>query len=273
MTADRPLGPGRCGVWTSTLEAAPSEHDLRADLSADELARADRFRRSDDRARFVAGRAGLRRLLGHLLGRPAASLRFSCGGLGKPSLVREPGAPDLRFNVSHSGDLVAWAVALGRDVGVDVERVRADRVDDDVLQAALSPAETRRLSALSEADALGAFFACWTAKEAYAKALGDGLSVDFRRLDVLATLKRDGRVVLRSPGGDPSVTVGALPAPNGYRAASAHLGEPPGAVSDGDRGRVEPFDWRLLPPPHSAVPPSATPGVSVPERTSGLRYA
>ena len=227
-----------CRVWTTTCAGAPPEEDLLADLDATETARAARFHHPADRRRFVTGRAGLRRVLARSLCRDAASLRFSYGALGKPALVREPGSPDVRFNVSHAGDLVVWALAVGDDVGVDVEQVNPGPVDPDLVRAALSMGERARLVTMDEADAADGFATCWTAKEAYAKALGLGLAVDFRSLDVLPSLERGGRVTVPATETGASVVVRTLPAPPGYRLALASV-----ASAAGCTVTVEPFRW------------------------------
>jgi 4'-phosphopantetheinyl transferase len=108
-----------------------------------------------------------------------ARLRFAYGPQGKPSLQSdEAGDTSLRFNLAHSHDLALLAVARGREVGVDVEHVRADFASDEVAGHFFSPRETAALRAVpDEAERARAFFRCWTRKEAYVKARGEGLSL------------------------------------------------------------------------------------------------
>ncbi len=150
-------------------------------LSADERERAERFRFDAHRRRFVVARGTLRRFLGAEIGRDPASLRFVLGPRGKPSLAD---APDLQFNVSHSVDLALVACTRGRRVGVDLEQVVPL---DDLLGMArrtFSRAETAALEAIPEADRLLAFHLAWTRKEAFVKAVGDGLSFPLDSFDV-----------------------------------------------------------------------------------------
>jgi 4'-phosphopantetheinyl transferase len=131
-------------------------------LSADEVARAERFRLERDRRRFVVARATLRRLLGERLSRDPQGLRFVYGPHGKPALE----AAELRFNLSHSGELALYAFSAGRDVGIDVEAVRAVPEAERIAREWFPEADYRRFG----------FLGCWTRKEALAKALGRGIA-------------------------------------------------------------------------------------------------
>jgi 4'-phosphopantetheinyl transferase len=113
----------------------------------------------------------LRRLLGRWLGREPGSLRFAQGPAGKPYLAGLP----LSFNVAHSEDLAAWAVAADGDVGIDVEWVRPDFDVLPLAEAHFTPGEAARLRGLPAAERGLAFFRCWTIQEAFAKAAGVGL--------------------------------------------------------------------------------------------------
>lgn len=146
-------------------------------LDDDERARADRFVFERDRRRFVVAHAVLRRVLAGYLGRPATSLRFATQARGKPELIDSGG---LAFNLSHSGEGVAVAVARGGRLGVDIEcrRPKSDR--DGMVARFFSPAEKAAFFALAEAAREDAFYRLWTRKEAWIKALGEGL---WRSLD------------------------------------------------------------------------------------------
>ena len=109
-------------VWEADLDMAPNRLSLLAEaLSPDERSRAARYRRPADARRFVAGRGLLRALLARCLDVGPAAVRFAYGPHGKPALTGM--GQDLRFNVSHSAGRWLCAVALGRDVGVDLEAV------------------------------------------------------------------------------------------------------------------------------------------------------
>ena len=162
-------------VWSVRLDVPPDADSLQL-LSSGERERAQRFRRPQDRDRFVRAHAALRRLLGAYLALPAHELRFDHGPQGKPSLdaSTHPDAP--RFNLSHAAGLALVAITRAGDVGADVERVRPLDDLEDIAERFFSPAERQALLALDPGDRTAAFFRCWTRKEAFIKARGDGLS-------------------------------------------------------------------------------------------------
>ena len=143
-------------------------------LSADERARAGRFRRDADRLAFVAARAVLRRLLGARVGVDPRELVFDYNVHGKPSL---PIAPGLRFNLSHTEGAVAIALSQGIDVGVDIERVLPERASLDGASLCFADSERAALARCPAARRYELFFALWTLNEAYLKARGEGLSL------------------------------------------------------------------------------------------------
>jgi 4'-phosphopantetheinyl transferase len=178
------LASGEVDVWSVQLECSPAYVAvLMHTLSDDECERADRFYFERDQRRFICARGTLRRLLAQYLDADAHELTFSYGPNGKPALSgRFAGA--LTFNVSHSSELAL--VAIGRDVemGVDVEAVRAMQDADDIASRFFSPRESAQLRALPVPVRTKAFFACWTRKEAYLKALGSGLAKPLDEFDV-----------------------------------------------------------------------------------------
>ena len=231
---ERPLlGEGEVHVWRAGLEpGGPELRRLWEILSTDERQRADRFHFQRDRVHFVAARGGLREILGRYTGATAESLRFSYDSFGKPSLsgpstsVEAGGAP-LRFNVSHSGGVALYAVAVGRALGVDIERVREDFAGLDIARNFFSPHEVAALSALPADERPTAFFDCWTRKEAYIKALGEGLSHPLHLFTVSLTPGQPA-ALLRTDD-DPAEAarwslVELFPG-EGYRAALAFEGE------------------------------------------------
>lgn len=161
------------------LDAEPASERL---LSEDERDRADRFHFERDRRRFVAARSILRRSLARYLDAEPAELVFAYGEHGKPSL---PGS-DLSFNVSHSGRLALFAFASGFEIGVDVELLAHARPDNDEQVAArfFSAREVEALRAYPESERDRGFLRCWTRKEAFVKAHGDGLSLSLQAFDV-----------------------------------------------------------------------------------------
>jgi len=173
-------GPGEVHVWAAGLDDLP-EAALRAPLSADERERGGRFHFERDRRRFVTARGLLRVLLGRYLDVDPARLRFGYGPRGKPFLA---GGEPLRFNLSHSGGLTLLAFARGCEVGVDIEQERPVPESEDIARHYFSAREWAELSRLRAAEWRAGFFRCWTRKEAFIKATGDGLSRPLDAFDV-----------------------------------------------------------------------------------------
>jgi 4'-phosphopantetheinyl transferase len=170
-------------IWRIGLES-PVEviERLRDVLTVEERARADRFQFERDRSRFIVGRSALRMILGQYLGIEADRLAFRSGAWGKPGLEDNP--TDLRFNLSHSHDLALLAVVRGREVGIDVERLRPLDDAPRLVARFFSEAERAEFLALTEAERQAAFFRGWTRKEAYMKATGQGFSLPLAAFEV-----------------------------------------------------------------------------------------
>ena len=115
-------------------------------------------------------------VLAQYLDADVLDVRFDRGPCGKPTLAPPFDRADLQFNLSHSNGMVLIAIAHGREVGVDVEYIRPDVEIEQIAHLVFSDREASALTALPASDRLGAFFACWTRKEAFAKATGQGLS-------------------------------------------------------------------------------------------------
>ena len=151
-------------------------------LDAAERLRAARFRTAADRLRFVVARSGLRQLLGRRLGLPAHAVAFASNAFGKPLLRDAP--QTLHFNISHSGDWVLIALDATAPIGIDVEAIRPELACLDDYDSVLSAQELQLLRALPPAQRAAAFARLWVRKEAYAKALGEGLNLSLRDVDV-----------------------------------------------------------------------------------------
>lgn len=173
--------------WTDLDTRAGSAGDLLDLLDDEERARADRFRFERDRRRFIMRRGLLRTLLADRLDCAPKAIRFTHNAFGKPALH----GSDLRFNMSHSHGLALYAVARGAELGCDIER-QDERIDIDGTASSLfAPGELGALERLPPGQRHSGFFRCWTRKEAYVKALGQGLS---HRLDGFDTSSPDGAV-------------------------------------------------------------------------------
>ena len=156
-------------------------------LSDRERERAGRFAFDPDRNRFIVARALLRQLLAARLGERPEAVELASGSRGKPALAGRFATSDLRFNVSHCKDVAVYALSSRREVGVDVEAVRTLPDADDVAARWFSPREYATYRALEPGDRALGFFQCWTRKEAFIKALGDGLFHPLDRFDVSLT--------------------------------------------------------------------------------------
>lgn len=164
-------------VWRASVpDEAYADQRLRWALGDDERTRAEHFRFSRDRDRFVFRRAMMKLVLAQYLGVDVLELRFDRGRCGKPTLAPPFDRADLQFNLSHSNGMVLLAIARNREVGVDVECIRPDVEIEQIARLVFSDREASALTALHASDRPGAFFACWTRKEAFAKATGQGLS-------------------------------------------------------------------------------------------------
>jgi len=152
-------------------------------LSESERQRASRFTFERDRRRFIAARATLRRLLAARLGVHPEDVELVYGRHGKPALGGRFANSELRFNVSHCDDLAVYAFVRCREVGVDVEAVRWFADADDVAARFFSKSENKAYAALDSLDKPSGFFNCWTRKEAFIKAIGDGLNHPLQSFD------------------------------------------------------------------------------------------
>jgi len=177
------LLPGEVHLWRIALDLSPAQlAELAGVLSPEEQERARRFHFRQDRNRFIAARGRLRTVLGGYAGIAPEQIRFQYSARGKPSLAGT--GRDVRFNLAHSRDLALLAVTLQREVGVDVEFIRPEPQEDKLAEHFFSPRETTALRSLPVADQPRAFFNCWTRKEAFLKAMGEGLPFGLNRFTV-----------------------------------------------------------------------------------------
>jgi 4'-phosphopantetheinyl transferase len=149
---------------------------LLAQLPPEERSRAEQFMLLNDRVAFAAGRVLVRRMLSSYFGTPTPDWRFLLNSHGKPEVARLSGSPDVRFNLSHSAGIVVAACSLERDIGIDVENTWNQLDFLEVARSQFSKREIATLESLSGEAQRDAFFALWTLKEAYTKAIGTGLS-------------------------------------------------------------------------------------------------
>ena len=171
-------------VWLADIGVSPDRLDLCASILEDgERARADRFVRAADRARYVVSHAALRLLLAERLCLDPVEIRYTTGLNGKPDLAGTARG-ELAFNLSHSGARALIGLTPGTAIGVDVEVLRPLPDAVRIARAHFADDEVATLTALAPEVLETAFYGLWTRKEAVVKALGTGLSLPLNRFSV-----------------------------------------------------------------------------------------
>jgi 4'-phosphopantetheinyl transferase len=193
-------------------------------LSQEERERATRYRVERPRSDFIVTRGTLRSLLAGYLATTPESLPFQYSGYGKPLLDRPSDRRcGLRFNVSHTDGLALLAFVRGREIGVDVEKIKAAPDARKLAERFFSIRERTVLERLSGEELDAAFFRCWTRKEAYIKARGEGLSLPLHQFDVSVANSESPALLATRP--DPSEAgrwiLRDVPTSPGYAAALA----------------------------------------------------
>lgn len=227
--AEKLNAPGLDDSSIHLWQAGPQERkpwlaEFRSLLSPDENDRRMRFHFEHDRDDFGFARGMLRTVLAAYLQSDPHQLRFGYSEHGKPFLTKpETG---LRFNLSHTQGAVLLGVCRGREMGVDIERVREDFNPREIATRFFSPAERQALGSLPEAEQRQAFFRCWTRKEAFLKARGHGLSYPLELFDVsIGAGETEVKLVTRPDEGEAQQwQILSVPAAGGYAAAVAVAG-------------------------------------------------
>jgi 4'-phosphopantetheinyl transferase len=164
-------------VSTAKVDDTTLSSSYRDLITPDENARMARFVFERDRRQFLITRALVRTMLSRYAQVAPHAWRFVTNPFGRPEVLDRPAhVPDLRFNLSHTDGLIACAVTVGREVGVDVENITR-QVTHDIPGRFFAPREVADLRSLPESDQPRVFFDYWTLKEAYIKARGLGLSL------------------------------------------------------------------------------------------------
>ena len=172
-------------VWRASL-GQPVEHvrQLAQTLSYDEMMKAERFRFERDRRRFIVGRGVLRTILGCYLAVEPDKVQFRYSPRGKPYLAERFDSHRLRFNLAHSHEIALYALTCGREIGVDLEYIRPMLDMEQIAARFFSVRENAALCDIPDDQKLEAFFSCWTRKEAYIKATGEGLARPLDQFEV-----------------------------------------------------------------------------------------
>ena len=189
--------PGRVDLWlagTASLHDPVSLRACRGLLSPRELESCCAFRREADQRRALLARGLLRETLSRYVPVPPSAWEFAAGTHGRPEIA-SPAGSRLRFNLSHTGSLVACALTLNDEIGVDLEDVRRNWDVLELAERVFTPAESADLRGLAPAARQRRFFELWTLKEAYLKARGLGFTLDPRCASF--DLEQPGRVRAR----------------------------------------------------------------------------
>ena len=188
------LSTERVDVWRVYLDEPVAANSEAGVLSRDEISRAGRFHFEKDRLHFIRCRSALRFLLADYLKSRADEVRFEYLSGGKPLLVPEQNPGLLQFNVSHSAGMALIAVCGEHRMGVDVERIREDVDTAALAQRFFSLRERTVLGTLPAQLQVRGFFACWTRKEAFLKATGEGLAFPLADFSVTTHPDNDPRL-------------------------------------------------------------------------------
>ena len=194
--ADLTLSIEDVHIWRARLDIPDTRlSSLETMLSKNERRRADRFHFDKDRKRYIASQGTLRTLLGRYLGCQPGKVKIVHGSYGKPELAEVADDFPLRFNLAHSHQIGLLAFTLNREIGVDVERARPLQYGPRIAERFFSPNEYAVWQAQELEERQDAFFRCWTRKEAYIKAVGEGLSYPLQQFDVSLTKDDPARIL------------------------------------------------------------------------------
>lgn len=161
-------------------------------LCENEKIRAGKYRFAHDQYIFITARAVLRILSGHYLQKDPTQIRFKYGAYGKPYFKEENG---LLFNVSHSGGKAIIGFGKVMEMGVDIEKIKDDFDVVDIAGKFFSQSEIKSLTEIAKETQNRAFFRCWTRKESFIKAKGDGLSLPLDSFSVTLDDDREARLI------------------------------------------------------------------------------
>lgn len=189
------LARGEIHVWRGSLEVASHQFDeFERTLSVDEISRARRFHFERDRRSFIARRGILRSILATYLESKPSELRFLYNEFGKPRLEVSTDLHGLSFNQSHSRGQTLIAVAVDRQVGVDIEFIDNSVACNELATRFFARNEIAALEVMPESAKVAGFFRCWARKEAYVKAREKGLSIPLDSFDVSLNQEKSSSV-------------------------------------------------------------------------------
>ncbi|MBD2103124.1 4'-phosphopantetheinyl transferase superfamily protein [Leptolyngbya sp. FACHB-261] len=220
------LSASEVHVWCASLEQSASQiQRFKQTLSVDELKRAERFHFEQHRQHFIAGRGLLRTILSRYLALEPGQLQFTYGPRGKPALTAH--SEEIQFNLSHAQGLALYAITRQRELGIDLEGARPIAQVVQLAQRFFSPQEYAVIQSLPGEQQQAAFLRGWTCKEAYLKAIGDGLAFPLDQVEVNLWPQEPAELV-RIAGSVEAAqnwSLQELPMPTGYAAALVVKGD------------------------------------------------
>jgi 4'-phosphopantetheinyl transferase len=173
----------RVDIWqTSSIRSSLEIQEFSSSLNTEERSRADKFKLEIHKNRFIIARGALRQILSIYLDRNPNKIDFIYSDRGKPSLLEN--YLNLQFNLSHSEDLIVCAVTQNKKIGIDVEYINNKNDCLGIAKRFFSPKETETIDSATERERYRLFFQFWTAKEAYLKATGEGLSGSLDKVEI-----------------------------------------------------------------------------------------
>ncbi len=201
--ADQAAAPGQAPphaveIWLySLIDEEPAVDAMRTILSEHERDRVDRLAHQDHKRRYIIAHARMRQILARKIGRRPEDIAFCVSPDGKPFLAPETPKP-VHFNLSHCADNAALAICETAEVGIDIEAIRSVR--DGFARRFFTTQEADEIDALPEGEQLPALFRCWTRKEAFLKATGEGIRRGLASFQVSLAADEPPRVIAIGDG-------------------------------------------------------------------------
>ena len=179
------LSKDHVDIWLCDLKQLSSDiNNFYSILSEDERERTDKLKVEDKKQQYIITRGALRQRLGLLTKIDPQDFIFDYLEHGKPVLANNPQFADMTFNVSHSHDLALIAITQEQNIGIDIEKINRELKHDELVSRFFSKVEQTEFQTIPEANRAKAFCACWSRKEAFIKAIGDGVSYGLDTFDV-----------------------------------------------------------------------------------------
>ncbi len=179
------LSKDHIDIWLCDLKQLSGDINIiYSILSEDERERADKLKVEDKKQQYIITRGALRQRLGLLTNIEPKDFVFEYLEHGKPVLANNHQCADITFNVSHSNDLALIAIAQEQTIGIDIEKINHESDHQALMTRFFSKAEQAEFQTMPDTNKARAFCACWTRKEAFIKAVGDGVSYGLDKFDV-----------------------------------------------------------------------------------------